>query len=81
MVRIQKKRNRESKFSFSFTFAAEFVDIIHTDRIYTGTSYQMGHVDFWPSNATVPLPGCPPLTHVNLTEQLLGKYPSQSKKT
>lgn len=57
---------------------AAFVDVIHTDRTFGGTNYKVGHVDFWPNNATNPQPGCPTPVQVSLIDQLAGNIPLQN---
>jgi hypothetical protein len=31
-------------------FIAEFIDVIHSDKIVMGTKWNSGHADFWPNN-------------------------------
>jgi len=40
--------------------SSRFVDAIHTDTIFVGAPYLLGHVDFFPNNAKLQ-PGCPDL--------------------
>jgi pimeloyl-ACP methyl ester carboxylesterase len=37
---------------------AQFVQVLHTDQGYTGTSIVSGHQDYYPNNGVGPLPGC-----------------------
>ncbi|XP_014277749.1 pancreatic lipase-related protein 2 [Halyomorpha halys] len=38
--------------------SALFVDVIHTSGLFLGTTYQMGHADFFPNNGKWVQPGC-----------------------
>lgn len=71
MVRrsLQSFQSKRSKSLILLLFQAAFVDVIHTDELRAGTTYKLGHVDFWVNiDDQMIEPGCPPLVPVGFLD-------------